>query len=411
MTKRLLVVSPTPFLPTDAGNRVRIHNMIDSMRGIGVDVFMLHVEREKGDRDGMAELLGDGHFRSMSYTKPLRQESTIGRLRRQLFQLVDADLRHVWGIDDWYDRAITDAVLAWHEREQFSAVLVEYVFLSALFEYLPDSVLKVLDTHDRFTLRHRLYLEQGMAPKFFSTTEAEEARGLNRADLILAIQEQEQAFFSRLTPRHVVTLGHLVTVRDCFVPDSVNAGPHLLIVGSENEINVDGLCRFLAEDWPVLKEHLPASRLSIAGGVGKHIPSAVSHPEDVAALGFVEDLAEAYRMADIVVNPVRSGTGLNIKSIEALGFGMPLLTTQAGCRGIESGIDSAFLCANTPAAFVESVRRIWHEAGCASRLSANALNFARAWNAAAMASLSQVLLSHDRQPFVPKCATGSEQAK
>lgn len=266
MTKRLLIVSPTPFLPTDAGNRVRIHNMIDSMRGIGVEVFMLHVEREKGDSDGMAKFLGDGHFRSMPYTKPRRQENAFGRLRRQLYQLVDADLRHVWGVDDWYDPAITDAVLAWHAHEKFSAVLVEYVFLSALFEYLPDSVLKVLDTHDRFTLRHRLYLKLGMAPKFFSTTEDEEARGLNRADLILAIQEQEQAFFSRLTPRHVVTLGHLVTVRDCFVPDSGNAAPHLLVVGSENEINVDGLCRFLAEDWPALKAYLPASRLLIAGG-------------------------------------------------------------------------------------------------------------------------------------------------
>ena len=92
MTKRLLIVSPTPFLPTDAGNRVRIHNMIDSMRGIGVEVFMLHVEREKGDSDGMAKFLGDGHFRSMPYTKPRRQEKVFGRLRRQLYQLVDAEI-------------------------------------------------------------------------------------------------------------------------------------------------------------------------------------------------------------------------------------------------------------------------------------------------------------------------------
>lgn len=404
MKKKLLIVSPTPFLPADAGNRVRIHNMIDSMRGVGIDIFMLHVEREKGDQHGMAKVLRNTHFRSIPYVKPRRKEGAFRRLRRQFRQLLDADHRHVWGIDDWYDPAITQAVLAWHERENFSAVMVEYVFLSEIFTYLPSSVLKVLDTHDRFTLRHRLYLDRGMAPKFFSTTEEEEARGLNRADLILAIQEQEQTFFSRLTSRPVVTLGHLVPVRDCFAAKSGDSGPHLLIVGSENEINVDGLCRFLAEDWPALKMLLPASRLSIAGGLGKHLPSAILHPEDVTALGFVEDLVDVYRMADIVVNPVRSGTGLNIKSIEALGYGKPLLTTPSGCRGIESGLGSAFLCAESTTDFVECVRRIWSDEGCASSLSAQALNFAREWNAAALASLTQVLLSHDRHLHVPRCA-------
>lgn len=413
MTKRLLIVSPTPFLPTNAGNRARIRNMIDSIRGIGVEVFMLHVERERGDRDGMAKLLGEGRFRAIPYSKPQRQEGSLARLRRRLAQLFDRDLRHVWGIDDWYDQAITNAVLEWHESDGFSAVMVEYVFLSALFENLPNSLLKVLDTHDRFTLRHRLYLERGMAPKFFSTTMKEEARGLSRADLILAIQEQEQEFFSQLTSRNVVTLGHLVAVEDCFVPAAGSAAPNLLIVGSENEINVDGLSHFLVEDWPALKSVFPASRLSIAGGVGKHLPAVIVHSEDVRVLGFVEDLADAYRMADIVVNPVRSGTGLNIKSIEALGYGKPLLTTPSGARGIESGMGAAFLCADTPAAFVDCVRKIWSEEDGARSLSMEALKFAREWNSAALSALSQVLLSHDASGpgLAPQVGDGSEQAK
>lgn len=394
MKSRLLIVSPTPFLPTDAGNRVRIRNMIESLMGMGVDVFVLHVEREQGDRGGMEALLGDERFRSIPYCKPHRQEGRFSRMQRRVRQLADRDLRYVWKIDDWYDPAITDAVLNWHEREAFSAVMVEYVFFSALFEHLPESLLKILDTHDRFTLRHRLYLERGMAPKFFSTTREEEARGLSRADLILAIQEREKAFFSQLTDRPVVTLGHLVAVEDCFVPHAGEVQPQLLIVGSENEINVDGLRHFLAQDWPALKAAFPGSRLSIAGGVGKHLPAELAYPEDIAVLGFVEHLADAYRTADIVVNPVRSGTGLNIKSIEALGYGKPMVTTVSGARGIESGTDSAFLCADTPSEFVGCVQKIWCEDGYASKLSRQALHFAREWNSVALSSLSQVLLAH-----------------
>lgn len=387
MAERLLIVSPTPFLPSDAGNRVRIRNLIEAIRRIGVEVHFLHVRRERGDEAAMSALLGQGRVRSISYARPPRRESLPGKGRRLLRQIYDKDARHLWGLDDWYDPAITDAVLEWHAQVGFSAVMVEYVFFSELFEHLPEKVLKVLDTHDRFTLRHRLYYERGMAPKFFSTSYHDEARGLARADLILAIQDREREAFAGMTARPVLTLGHLVQIEDRFRSDAGAPGPTLLIIGSDNEINVDGLGCFLDEDWPAIKRALPHSRLLVAGGVGKHAPREA----DIESLGFVESLATAYGMADVVINPVRSGTGLNIKSIEALGYGIPLVTTASGSRGIEAAAGQAYLCANDPAATVQAIRRIWEERDWARDLSLNALNFAEDWNRKAVALLHQAL--------------------
>ena len=250
-----------------------------------------------------------------------------------------------------------------------------------------------------------------MAPKFFSTTEDEEASGLNRADLIWRFRNRSRRFFLDDAPP-CCNAGPSGYCAGLFCA-GIRQWPLRIYWSSDQRTRSmwTGCAVFWLIDWPALKAYLPASRLLIAGGVGKHLPSAVSHPDDIAVFGFVEDLADAYRMADIVVNPVRSGTGLNIKSIEALGYGKPLLTTTSGCRGIESVMGSAFLCADTPAAFVECVRRIWHEAGCASRLSAHALKFAREWNMAALASLGQVLLSHDRHPVAAQSAPDNGQAK
>lgn len=387
MTKRLLIVSPTPFLPSDAGNRVRIRNMIEAIRHLDVEVYFLHVQRERGDAMAMSTLLGTENFRAMPYVKPPRREGWWARGRRRVRQLYDKDARYLWGLDDWYDPAITDAVLQWHADVGFSAVMVEYVFFSALFDHLPDSVLKVLDTHDRFTLRHRLYQVRGMVPKFFSTTYADEARGLSRADLILAIQDQEREAFAGMTARPVLTLGHLVQIEDRFRPEGGASGPTLLIVGSDNEINIDGLSSFLTEDWPEIKRVMPYSRLLLAGGVSKYAPQAA----DIQALGFVENLATAYAMADVVVNPVRSGTGLNIKSIEALGYGIPLVTTASGSRGIEAAAGQAYLCADDPVATVQAIQRVWEERDQARELSINALAFAEDWNRKAVALLHQAL--------------------
>jgi glycosyltransferase involved in cell wall biosynthesis len=52
----------------------------------------------------------------------------------------------------------------------------------------------------------------------------------------------------------------------------------------------------------------------------------------------VPDIAAYYEAASVVVNPVFHGAGINIKTIEAVVYGKPLVTTQMGIRG--TGLDS-----------------------------------------------------------------------
>lgn len=403
MHLRLLIVSPTPFLPGDAGNRVRIKNVVASLQQLGVAVHFLHVEREKGDRDAMLRSLGEKHFRAISYSKPDRSEPIWRRGIRHVQQILNPELRHVSDIDDWYDPAITREVLDWHREVNFSAIMVEYVFFSALFDHLPPSITKILDTHDRFSMRHRVYLQRGIPPRFFSTTREGEARGLRRADLILAIQQQEKEFFSQLTERPVETLGHLVTVENCHVEGSRTGPLRLIIVGSDNEINVDGLLQFLHEDWPAIRELTPSCQLLVAGHLGNSVPYSFSSSTDITALGYIPDIAEAYRRADIAINPVRGGTGLNIKSVEALGYGVPLISTTSGCRGLESAIDDCILKADHPHEFALAVARIGNDHKLADAMSSSATSFARRWNSRSLDALVSALrpASHDKTRHRP----------
>jgi glycosyltransferase involved in cell wall biosynthesis len=50
---------------------------------------------------------------------------------------------------------------------------------------------------------------------------------------------------------------------------------------------------------------------------------------------------------DIVVNPVLYGAGLKIKTVEAFGYGLPLVTTEEGARGLPpEGRDACLIAAN-----------------------------------------------------------------
>jgi glycosyltransferase involved in cell wall biosynthesis len=58
-------------------------------------------------------------------------------------------------------------------------------------------------------------------------------------------------------------------------------------------------------------------------------------PEGVKKMGRVPDLEPYYRQAAVVINPVPYGSGLKIKSVEALAFGKCLVTTATGVQGLE----------------------------------------------------------------------------
>ena len=74
-------------------------------------------------------------------------------------------------------------------------------------------------------------------------------------------------------------------------------------------------------------------RLVIVGKICKEI--SVKPNKNIELLGIVDDIEEVYRNCRLVINPVRTGTGLNIKAIEAIAHCKPLVSTVAGARGLK----------------------------------------------------------------------------
>ena len=68
---------------------------------------------------------------------------------------------------------------------------------------------------------------------------------------------------------------------------------------------------------------MPHAELAIAGSICE----ALSGHKDVVLMGMLDDLSTAYESAAIVVNPMQFGTGLKIKSLEAMSYSKPLVTT------------------------------------------------------------------------------------
>jgi hypothetical protein len=166
---------------------------------------------------------------------------------------------------------------------------------------------------------------------------AEEAERLRRADVIVAIQAEEHRHLSAIAEgRPVVTAGiDFDLVADAGIP----SGHRILYVASANPMNVKGLHEFLRFAWPVVRRAVPDAEFVVAGSVCDALPIA---PDGVTRLGQVPSLEPLYRDASATINPAVAGTGMKIKTVEALCHQRPIVTWPNGVDGLPAEI--ARLC-------------------------------------------------------------------
>ncbi|MEQ8817620.1 MAG: glycosyltransferase [Thalassobaculum sp.] len=239
-----------------------------------------------------------------------------------------------WGIDDWLDDSILSVAKRRSRTKSYDVVVVDYVWLSKVFEVVESTSVKVLNTHDVFTDRDHIMLRQGLRPSWFYTTAAAEEFGLARADIVLAITSEERAYFELLLEGrqdvHVLELSHGIT-EDVLCEKKNGQQICIGYVASDNAVNkVSAATLFsILSDVNTRKYNV---HFDIAGGVCAHIGNLGS----CAAYkkGHVVDIRRFYENCNLIVSPAVQSTGMKIKSVEAIAYGLPLLTTASGSQGL-----------------------------------------------------------------------------
>ena len=184
----------------------------------------------------------------------------------------------------------------------------------------------------------------------WEATREEEIRILRRFDAVVAIQEEEAKVFREMMPdKKVITAGISFPVRE---PSKQPEAGRVLFIGGQNIANVQGITHFIERIWPRVKAAHPAAELDICGSVGALVESC---PRGVTVSGFVESVDEAYDRVSVVINPIWTGSGLKIKTAEALSYSKALVTTECGVEGMAPRPEGACRIAQDDAAVAENI--------------------------------------------------------
>ena len=117
---------------------------------------------------------------------------------------------------------------------------------------------------------------------------------------------------------------------------SFDGRPIFVFLGNfDYPANAQALRHFLAKVMPGAIERIPDLQLEV---IGKGVPQDIlnlgdSFGKQVRFLGFVPDLAGALAHAAGMVVPLLIGTGVKLKTIDALAHGLPIISTPLGIEG------------------------------------------------------------------------------
>ncbi len=120
----------------------------------------------------------------------------------------------------------------------------------------------------------------------------------------------------------------------------------ILFIGSWHPPNLEAL-KFILDN---IINKFPDCIFIVVGSI-KHyyIHEYEDFPKNVLAFGVVDEdeKYEIYKLADIAINPMFSGSGTNLKMLDYMSAGIPTISTHIGARGldIENG-KHALICSD-----------------------------------------------------------------
>ncbi|MEW6002585.1 MAG: glycosyltransferase family 4 protein, partial [Nitrospirota bacterium] len=237
--------------------------------------------------------------------------------------------------------------------DQSDVLIFEHPYLVNILDHLKAGKKIIYHAIDvEFLQKKNLY---GNFPELLDRVKAVEARACDNAQVIFTTCEAEKRALKELYPEIGCKYIHIV-------PNGIDADRIPFITPLEHrstkknypEFLDKTVCLFVGSWHPpnleaaefVIDELAPENihiHYLLVGSVKeffyhKH-GSGAKVPPNVHFLGLLEEDEkwEVYRLADFAINPMLSGAGTNIKMLEYMAAGLPVITTPFGARGIDSG--------------------------------------------------------------------------
>ncbi len=348
----LILNGDLPVFPGRAGheylNTTRLANWAQT---VGL-VSMVHTpeQAEKKSRlleQGVQLYLWENPYLSRPTSTVPPQSARPRRIGKALYQLLQARLTRPRDtrIEDYQFRNLSGPILQALDQAQWQALIIVQSKCARWLDYLPKFPASVLVMHD---IRARVYARQAQAStsvlqRVRLNWEAWRYRQFERNycrkfDLVITVSTADEVW-----AHENYQLANVVTVP---IPvDGEYFRPMIGIPEQPTRIvftgmmdhgpNVDGAIFFALEVLPRVQAEIPEAEFWIVGRDPAPQVQALAAQPGVVVTGWVPDIRPYLAQAGVVVVPLRYGSGMRNKILEAWGMQKCVISTPVGAEGLD----------------------------------------------------------------------------
>lgn len=328
-----LFISARKLLPLTGGAELGSNGLLKYLYSLGFDTTVLsfyedkdYSEEEKEELFGYVKDLKSVklNWKKVALNISIKYPNNIRKYTRQsMKKLVNLELSKCK-----YEVVISDHLQVFEYCKAFTntrVILNEHNVEYKVWESYAEQCKKIL--------------------KFFVLSNAKrtkiyEANACITADGVITVSEEDKNDLKQICPGANIDVQIPMSEfrRVKFRQDIESVSNRLLFVGSYSWYPNRLAAKFLVEEvMPLLRERNLEYKLFL---VGKCPTEAIQEYgrkfEDVIVTGMVDSVEPFYKESDLFINSVTDGGGINIKMLEAMARGIPVITSEFGLRGIKS---------------------------------------------------------------------------
>jgi len=355
-----------PYLPSRGGFRLYGGNLLRRLS-----------QRHQIDLISFLEDGDDQHFdwprQYCSSVTPIpRADSSLP------MRLVNVASAHLWGKQLHGRRRLEHLLREGFERQRWDVLHVEGCAAGgAIPSELP--LAKVLSVHDSWTLRAHEMLQcaQSYREKFYYTfLKFHEPRYQRlvypRFDAVTVVAARDMKEVQTTAPNARIALIPYGTDTEYFYPVQVEKDEATLVFHSHLGYapNIEAVLEFANEILPLILREAPGVTFRIVGANPAPKVQELTLRSGITISANLDDLRPAVCSAQIYVCPIRHGTGLKSKMLEAMAMRMPIVAYHPGSTvGIDCTHGKHLLAAETPQQFADGVLHLLRHPETAERIA------------------------------------------
>ena len=278
----------------------------------------------------------------------------------------------------WNTKKIRSEYLSFEKEQKPDVVFCQMV---RTMEWIKKSTLpKLLDFQDCLSknVERRMQKSKGLLKKVlhyeFKMLRSCEYDAFQYYDAFTIISEADREAIPHHKNDEIAILPNGVDTT-IFYPRNVETKYDIIFSGNMHyPPNVDAALFLVKEIMPIVWQHLPNTTLMIAGA--NPVATVKKLQSDkIKVTGWVDDMSECYAQSKIFVAPMRIGTGLQNKLLEAMAMKKPCITSLLANSALNAKDNEEVIVAQTAQEYANAIISILNDKDNADKLASNAYNY------------------------------------